>query len=578
MIQLLYTLSEAMKRKSIYIWDVSKDSITEFTKLALRLIDITGFVTQEKAYIGEWYLNRPVVGVETVLSEEDAVIILSEKCNRNKIPDEVKQKSFIISQMLQINGDLKDKKVYIYGAGDGGRAVYRELKTCGISVEAFCITNKADANVIEDKKIYSIGEIEQSTDAAFIISVLNENIKQEIVEVLDSYDANMYIRDFLNDYTIFVTALFQSVHKAWKEKKKIYIYTRNMGGYYQLIKEILDLYGIEISGCVYKEEIPEFGIRDVYELVYEEIQSIYVLVNDLELTKRKDQIAVYDMLEQIGLSMGLFDYAGFRPVTTTDWNTGTPMIADPLVGWSVIYEKRNLPGIHVIGNMGQEDLRIVVLGGSTSTDGIFRTTSWVRQLYRKLTGEGLAVTIYDCAGPDEDVLQELLRLIRDGVHLRPQYVISMSGVNNEIHRLQGIENKANLKHTVEWYKILAPEAAFVCGTPVAESAFAYWLRMQKIIKAVSELNGSKFLCFLQPIKEAKEKLSIFERSIHFSGDHNNEAASFRNQSRHDDFYRNLLALFDDREGMFIDNCHYSEEANKILAEIVSSELLNDFAG
>ena len=58
--------------------------------------------------------------------------------------------------------------------------------------------------------------------------------------------------------------------------------------------------------------------------------------------------------------------------------------------------------------------------------------------------------------------------------MRPQYVISMSGVNNEIHRLQGIENKANLKHTVEWYKILAPEAAFVCGTPVAESAFAVY--------------------------------------------------------------------------------------------------------
>ena len=161
------------------------------------------------------------------------------------------------------------------------------------------------------------------------------------------------------------------------------------------------------------------------------------------------------------------------------------------------------------------------------------------------------------------------------MHLKPQYVISMSGVNNAIHRNRKVENKANLNHMVQWYNTLAPDAPYVCGIPVRESAFTYWIRMQKIIKAVVEQNGGRYYCFLQPIKEAGEKLTIFERSVHFSGDVYNEAASFRIESRQDDFYINLLSLFDEKEGMFIDNCHYSENANGILAEIVYEKLIKD---
>lgn len=573
MIKLLYTFSEEMKRKSIYIWDVSKDSITEFTKLAFRKIDIKGFVTQEETYIGEWYMNRPVVGVEDVLRDKNAIVILSEKCERSKLPVDVNQKAFLVSELLKIDEQLKEKRVYIYGAGVGGESIYAELENAGINVEAFCTTMNDKLGIIHNKRIYQIDEIENSDNNAFIISVLHENVKQEIIDVLDTRNADMYIRDFLLDEAIFRMALFQSVHKAWYEKKRIYIYTKTLGSYFRLLKEILELYGIEIKGLVYKEASEKLGIQDVYELVYANIQNIYVLINDLDIIERKDQIEVYNLLESIGLSMNTFDFAGFYPVSTADWHKHITMIADPLVGWSGLYGNEELPGVHIIGNMNEDNIRIVVLGGSTSTDGIYRTTSWVRQLYQKLVAYGLDVTIYNCAGPGEDALQELLRLIRDGIHLRPQYIVSMSGVNNEAHRIEGVENKTNLRHTVKWCNILAPDAPFVCGIPVREAAFDYWYRMQRIIKAVSELNESKFLCFLQPIKEAKENLSILERSIHFTGDTNNEIASFRLKSRQDDFYINLLTLFDEKEGMFIDNCHYSEEAGMILSEIVGNELL-----
>ena len=575
MVRLLYTLPSEIKNKPIYIWNIDKDSITEFTKLAIRQIDIKGFVTKEEVHIGEYYMNRPVVGIETVLKEEDSVIILSEKCDRSKIPERIDQKAYYISELLQIDEELKKKKVYIYGAGAGEKKICAELKDSNIDIEAFCVTHRENEKMVEDKDVNQIDEIVQENNNAFIVSVLHDCDKQEMIDVLDEFGADIYIRDFLNDHTIFVISLFQSIHKAWYEKKKIYVYTKKLGGYLRFIEKTLDVYGIRISGYVCKEASEKLGIRDIYELAYEEIQDTYVLVNDLDIIERKEQIAVYDLLESIGFSMSKFDYAGFHQVTTTDWHTHIQMIPDPLVGWSLLYGKKELPGIHVFGNMNKDDMRIVVLGGSTSTEGVLRPASWVKQLYQKLNSKSLAVTIYDCAGPDEDAFQELLRFIRDGVHLKPQYVISMSGVNNAIHRNRKVENKANLNHMVQWYNTLAPDAPYVCGIPVRESAFTYWIRMQKIIKAVVEQNGGRYYCFLQPIKEAGEKLTIFERSVHFSGDVYNEAASFRIESRQDDFYINLLSLFDEKEGMFIDNCHYSENANGILAEIVYEKLIKD---
>lgn len=362
MVRLLYTLPDELRNKSIYIWNIDKDSITEFTKLAVRQINIKGFVEQESLYIGKLYMNRPVVGIETVIQDEEAIVILSGKCDRSRIPVEIDQKAFLLSDLLHIDDRLKEKRVFIYGAGIGGKKIYAELKNSHIEPEGFCVTCKKE-NRLEDKEIWQIDEIEQGEDKAFIISALHDNTKQQIIDILDEFGADIYIRDFFDDYTIFVTSLFQSVHKAWQEKKKVYIYTRTFGGYLKLIKATLELYGIQISGYVCKGALEESGIRDVYELAYEEIEDIYVLVNDLDMIERKEQLEAYDILESIGFSLEEFNYAGFHQTTSNDWHAKIQMVPDPLVGWSMIYGKDNLPGINVIGNENENDIRIVVLGG-----------------------------------------------------------------------------------------------------------------------------------------------------------------------------------------------------------------------
>lgn len=576
MVKLLYTLPDEIQKRDIYIWDINKDSITEFTKLAVRQIDIRGFIVQEEKYVGEQYLNRPIVGIGAVQEREDIIVIVSGKCDRKKIPEVIQRKAFLYTDLIQVDQKLREQKVYIYGAGEGGKDIYGELRKNNIRIEAFCVSDRNDGGTIDGKKIYQISEISRHKNNAFVISVLREQYREEIIDRLEEYDTDIYIRDFINDDIILCTSLFQSVYKAWREKKKIYVYTRKKGWSFRLVEETLKLYGIQISGCVCKDAAQESEIQDVYELAYEEAGEIYVLVNDLDITERRKQIEVYHILEDIGLSMCAFNYAGFFPVTTGEWDRNGVNLPDPLLGWSMFRGDESLPGVNVIGTENKEDIKILILGGSTSTDGIYRVTSWVRLLYQKLARKGVAVTIYDCAGLDEDVLQELLRLIRDGVHLKPHYVISMSGVNNRIHRISEVENKANLKHLIAWMKELSPGQSYVCGIPMREEAFAYWRRIQKVIKAVTEVYGSRYLGFLQPIKEAKQEMSIFEKSVHYTADGYNEIETFKTGARHDDFYVNLLNLFDDKDEMFIDICHYSEEANDIIAKIVCGKLLESF--
>lgn len=577
MVKLLYTLPDEIQKKNIYIWDIDKDSITEFTKLAIRQINIKGFVVPEEKYIEEEYLNRPIVGIGAVQEQEDVIVIRSGKCDGKRIPEVIRRKVFLYTELIQVDQGLKKKKAYIYGAGKGGEEIYKELRQNEVEIEAFCVSEKKDGMTVEGKKVYQIDEILQYENSAFVISVLREQYREEIIDRLERYDADIYIRDFINDDIILCMSLFQSLYKAWHDQKKIYVYSRKKGWSFRLIEETLKLYSIQIKGCVCKDADKESEIQDVYGLAYERAEDIYVLINDVDITERRQQIEVYHILESIGLSMCAFNYAGFFPVTTGEWDKTGVHLPDPLLGWSMFRGDESLPGVNMIGNGNQEDIRILILGGSTSTDGIYRVTSWVRLLYQKLVRKGFAVTLYDCAGLDEDVLQELLRLIRDGIHLKPHYVISMSGVNNRIHRIGEIENKANLKHLIAWLKELSPGQPYVCGIPKKEDAFTYWCRIQKIIKAVTEVYGAKYLGFLQPVKEAKPELSIFEKSVHYNADGYNEIEKFNTCARDDDFYENLLHLFDEKEEMFIDICHYSEKANCIIAEIVCRKLLENFA-
>ncbi len=563
MLKMICTVPEYLKNKKIFIWDVKRNSMVIFGLLAFRGISIAGFATRNKKYAGETFFNRPVRYIEDI-EEAEAIFVVAAKCQLEDIPDCVEV--FYYDELLRVNSDLKKKQVIIYGAGAGAAKTYKFLNEQHIRVDSFCVTDKR-ADTYMNLPLLSLNEIPIGEGYAVVISAENEMYKREMQYNLEEKGiSEIYIDEFMSHDDLAYSAFIQSIYKAIQEKRKIYIYTKAVDENAKLLVETLKLYQIDVEGYLYSEEREDQRIEDVFEIAYGDISTMFVIVCETDRCKLQDAC---ELLEEIGLSLGTFDYAGVR-IPSYEYRSKPKQIADSLLGYCEYGEKI---GFHVYGQENPDDIKILVLGSSTSNDGTFRGICWPKRLYRKMTDTGYKVTIYNGAHCGNRVVEELLRLLRDGWVLKPDYVISMSGCNDSgdfpfknrfyLNHMKSVEEK---KQGVEYFH----------GLELQESSFEFWYRMEKVMQAVSEEYGAKFLCYLQPMKFGKPNRSLFEECLH--NDELREAHIFRNESMQNDFYRNIVSIFDDADDMFIDAAHYSEKAKEILADIVYQDIISGMDG
>lgn len=564
MLKMIYTVPEYLRDKKIYVWDVKRNSMVVFAMLAFGGVDIAGFVVRDRKYIGECIFNRPVCDIEEIEKTSDTVLVAASACVRTEISRRLEV--FYYDELLRINADLKRERVIIYGTGGGAAKLYKELKENGIPVEAFCVTDKrVDTHM--NRPVLSVDELPVDDEHAVVISAEIDSYKREMQYNLEKKGIKkIYIKEYMPVDDLAYSAFMQSIYKAILEKRKIYIYTEAVDENAKLIVETLKLYQVDVEGYLYQGQCTDERIMDVWELAYEDIDTIFVIISETDECRLQDAC---ELLEEIGFSLGHLDYAGVR-VPSYEYKNKRGMIADSLLGHSEYGEKT---GFHVYGKENPDDIKIVVLGGSTSNDGTFRGTCWPKLLYQKLIGSGINVSVYNGAHCGNRVAEELLRLLRDVYVLKPDYVISMSGVNDSGNF--PVENRFHMEHMrVKEEQDFRTE--YFRGLQLEESNFEFWIRMEKVMKAVAETYGAEFLCYLQPMKFGKPDMSLLEECIHH--DEKRDRYSFREKSSQNDFYKNLMELFDNKDGMFIDACHYSEEGKVVLADIVYEDIVGMMKG
>lgn len=105
--------------------------------------------------------------------------------------------------------------------------------------------------------------------------------------------------EFLSQTSIWSGNTFQVINKAISEKKDIYLYG-NYSEESQLIEDILAQYRVKIAGKVYKNEIKNKNILDIYELAYKNIDKLAVIIAEYD---EKQSESVCDILDKIGLKI-----------------------------------------------------------------------------------------------------------------------------------------------------------------------------------------------------------------------------------------------------------------------------------
>lgn len=558
MVHALYTLKKELWDKKIYIWNINRDSVMVFTRAIFCRINIQGFVTPQNEYVGEKFFNRLIICAEQIKREQDGVVLVADGVPGN-IKNEIQASQVLYwSEALVINPELYQRKIIVYGTGHGAEKLCKVLDRVGIEVELFCVTKLDYVKQYRDKEIIEARRLSEYKEYAIVISTEKKRFIDEILDLINVFCDIIYldIANIINIPDLTQLNMAQSIDQAYKRDKKIYLYGKK-NVLSDLIEDIIKPYGIKISGYAGELENKEQGIESIYKLGYSGTEDKLIILNEI---CPENIIRDRECVELAGFSLEQGNYTGLDWCLHADENVVLGRYhenADPLVKGSMLYPDGKL-GWRVYGAEEDAGIKIVIVGGSTSSE-VYMPENWISKLYYKLRADNIKTIIYNGAHTGNDIVIELLRLLRDGYILQPQIVISMSGVNNLCYKKY--ENQFNVERFVDvWSNNKS------AGNN--ETLYSFWNRNEKLMRCIANFYGAQFFCFLQPMNITMKDMSLYEKTVYEMDNRSEGAKAFSQLANDEEGYINLMRLFEHQDEMFVDFCHYTEKGHGIIADIV----------
>ncbi len=315
----------------------------------------------------------------------------------------------------------------------------------------------------------------------------------------------------------------------------------------------------------------------------------------------------------------MIDIGQFRraPIELRQVGTTTKMsYLDPHLGFAhehavdrELGDGQWLPGFVIYGDAASENtFRVVALGGST-TDPLDRN-NWPKQLQEILASEGVPAVVYNGGVSGYSTSQELLKLIRDVLPLKPDLVVSLSGVNDMafLHSTPGHpmvhpyqtrlldavagERPAiflpNTRRRIQrWQARNAPEIDRVLGVnygpQVAVTPTEQWARNTRLMHAVARTSNIEYVAFLQPILGAgaydpgpKDEKLIQDVIKTYGPNYLPLAKDFfataGREARQMAFVVDLIDVFSGETGLYRDQRHPNAAGYRQIAQAIRDEL------
>ncbi|KAI4450862.1 hypothetical protein C823_005399 [Eubacterium plexicaudatum ASF492] len=190
MLKCLYMLSQRYKDKKIIVYGVSRTSINLFTDLVLNhKVNIHAFWDADDKFTGEYFVNRNIINTAQLRSINNAIIIIPEVCKKQEIQKCAGQgiEVFYKDEVLEVNEEMNNKRIYIYGIDKRGENIYDTLKENGIEPCGACVTKLGRVNRWYGKEILSIEKIKHESNCSVILATDNwitlENMLEKLVDL-----------------------------------------------------------------------------------------------------------------------------------------------------------------------------------------------------------------------------------------------------------------------------------------------------------------------------------------------------------------------------------------------------------
>ena len=150
------------------------------------------FVAKDAGYDSGTIMTQKYA-VEYLLGAQDMMRVMYSCLNKELHVNNFEQVKTLYNRISRIEEYISQKdKVYIYGAGQYGRSLYKCIKHFDMDIDGFIVTEGIDNKIILGKPVFKICEINIYEGVGIIIGVSNDKTN-EIVQVLKKKNYYGYI-------------------------------------------------------------------------------------------------------------------------------------------------------------------------------------------------------------------------------------------------------------------------------------------------------------------------------------------------------------------------------------------------
>lgn len=317
--------------------------------------------------------------------------------------------------------------------------------------------------------------------------------------------------------------------------------------------------------------------NSIYNLYYGASDSRFVFVMP---DNKADETRWVSLLEE----MGLVKYRDFI-VFQNNGNVGDWDAIDVNIGYSYKFAEMS----YCQYGDDDADVTVVALGGSTTCSyEMWGVKSWPELLYERLSGGGRNVKILNGGISGYNSYSELMKIIRDVDAIKPDLVISLSGLNDAVYN--NLDHPFYTPHLKAIYENFTLNTGKYClpltfGMKNTKEPAVLWVRNMQYMHEILKINGVDFIAFLQPLivsdgyemDEEETYMVNADKDILKCLDLEREFLhKARSRIKDIGFIKDISGCFDGQKGLYRDQYHVYETGNAMIAENIYKGIAERF--